>query len=104
MVATDPARQVTAADFLVQIFAPEVNAAWARAAAYLPTRQSSLTHWDETDVYTRFVQQLLQGARPRPSIPNYAQVSAALQTAVADVLTGVASPEEAAAQAIASVQ
>jgi ABC-type glycerol-3-phosphate transport system substrate-binding protein len=104
LVATDAARQIAATDFLVQVIEPEVNADWARSAGYLPTRQSSLANWDDTDSYTRFIQQQLQSARSRPLIANYAQVASALQDAVEAVLTGTASPEEAAAEAIASTQ
>jgi maltose-binding protein MalE len=47
---------------------------------------------------------LLESAQPRPRLPNYAQVAAALQQAVEDVLTGTATPEEAAAGAIENTQ
>jgi multiple sugar transport system substrate-binding protein len=104
LVATDPARQAAAVDFLVQIAFPEVNGSWAQAADYLPTRQSALAYWDEGELYNRFIQQQLQTARALPVIPNYAQVAAALQVAVKDVLTGAASPEQAAAEAIESAQ
>jgi ABC-type glycerol-3-phosphate transport system substrate-binding protein len=104
LVATDPVHQVAAVDFLIQVMAPEVNAEWARSAGYLPTRQSSLANWDEADSYTRFIQQQLQAARSRPFISNYAQVASALQKAVEATLTGSASPEEAAAEAIDSAQ
>jgi multiple sugar transport system substrate-binding protein len=104
LVASDPAHQVAAVDLMVQLLAPEVTAAWTRASRYLPTRQSALASWDEADSYTRFIEQQLQVARPRPVVPNYAQVSAALQTAVEAVLDGAASPEEAAAEAIESAQ
>lgn len=104
LVASDPARQAAAADWLVQLMAPEVNAAWTRAAGYLPTRQSALPGWEESESYARFIQQQLQAARPRPVLSNYVQVAAALQKAVEAVLTGAANPEEAAADAIAGVQ
>jgi ABC-type glycerol-3-phosphate transport system substrate-binding protein len=100
LVTADPGRQAPATDFMLQIMAPEVNASWTQAAHWLPTRQSSLAYWDETILYTRFIQQQLQATRARPIIPNYAQVAAALQVAVEDVLTGAAQPEEAAAEAI----
>jgi maltose-binding protein MalE len=104
LVAADPDHQAAATDFLVQIMAPDVNSAWAQAANYLPTRQSSLANWDQIELYTRFVQQQLQAARARPIIANYAQVASALQIAVEEVVAGTASPEEAAAEAIESTQ
>jgi ABC-type glycerol-3-phosphate transport system substrate-binding protein len=104
LVTTDPARQVAAADLLVQVMAPEVQAVWTQSTSYLPTRQSSLANWIEADSYTRFLEQQLQTAQPRPLISNYSQVVASLQTAVEAVLSGSTSPEAAAAGAIDDVQ
>jgi ABC-type glycerol-3-phosphate transport system substrate-binding protein len=83
---------------------PEAIAQWNRAAGYLPTRQSALSFWDEDDGYTPFVEQQLLEAQARPRLSNYTQVAAALQQAVEGVLTGEASPEEAAAQAMMDVE
>jgi multiple sugar transport system substrate-binding protein len=102
LVTTEPVRQSVAAAFMTQLMIPETNAAWNRAAGYLPTRQAALVHWDAGDSYTPFIHQQLQMAQPRPAIPNYARIGAALQQAVEDVLTGVATPEEAAAKALES--
>ncbi len=102
LVTTDPARQSLAVEFMTRLMSPDTNAAWNLAAGYLPTRQAALTGWDDTDSYTHFIQQELQVARPRPPLSNYTQIASALQKAVKDVLMGVATPEEAAAQAIES--
>jgi ABC-type glycerol-3-phosphate transport system substrate-binding protein len=102
LVATDPARQELAIELMSDLVSPEINVAWNLAADYLPTRQSALGSLDPADSYLRFVDQQLQAARPRPRIANYAQVAVLLQTAVEDVVTGAASPEEAAARAIES--
>jgi ABC-type glycerol-3-phosphate transport system substrate-binding protein len=104
LAATDTTRQSAAVAFMVQLMSAEVNAAWNQAAGYLPTRQAALAEWDEADSYTRFVQQQLQGAQPRPRLSNYTQVAAALQDAVEGVLSGALTPEEAAAQAIENIQ
>jgi ABC-type glycerol-3-phosphate transport system substrate-binding protein len=100
LVATEATRQSLAIEFMTQLMSPESVGAWSLAADYLPTRQAALESWDEEDSYTRFAGQLLQAARPRPRVANYTQVAAALQTAIEDVITGAATPEEAAAQAI----
>jgi ABC-type glycerol-3-phosphate transport system substrate-binding protein len=100
LVSTDPARQSLAIDLISHLVSSEANAAWNQAANYLPTRQSALGSLDQVDSYTRFIDQQLQAARPRPRISNYAQVAALLQTAVEDVITDVATPEEAAAWVI----
>lgn len=104
LVTSDPARQSLAAEFLSQLMSPETSAAWNQAANYAPTRQAALALWDQTDGYTRFLQQLLTAAQPRPALTNYTQVAAALQEAVEDVLSGAAAPEEAAAEAVEKVQ
>ncbi len=104
LTASDAAHQSAALDFLLQVTAPDVSAAWTRAADYLPASQAALANWDQEDGYTRFIGQQLLAARPRPSLSNYAQVAGALQTAVEGVLSGAATPEEAAAEAIESGQ
>jgi multiple sugar transport system substrate-binding protein len=102
LITADPARQSLAVQFMAQILAPDVSAAWTRAAGYLPTCQAALANWDQADAYSRFLGQQLEAARPRPRLANYAQVAAALQDAVEAVLSGSATPEEAAATAVAS--
>jgi len=104
LIATEATRQSLAVEFMIQLMSPESVGTWNLAADYLPTRQAALESWDEEDSYTRFADQLLQTARPRPRIVNYTQVAAALQTAVENVITGAATPEEAAAQAIEATQ
>lgn len=104
LITDDPARQSLAVELMTRLMAAETNAAWNQAANYLPTRQEALAQWDGTDSYTRFAQQQLQLAQPRPALPNYTQVAAALQEAVEAILAGTATPEEAAAQAIEKTQ
>jgi ABC-type glycerol-3-phosphate transport system substrate-binding protein len=115
LVASDPARQSLAVEFMTQLMSPETNASWNEAANYLPTRQAALADGvrgpqppaeaaDTEDSYTRFARQQLQMAQPRPRFPMYTQVAAALQKAVQDTITGSATPEEAAAQTIESAQ
>lgn len=104
LIATDPMRQSLAVEFMTQLMSPQTNADWNRAAGYLPTRQAALALWDEEDSYTRFANQQLQTAQPRPRLDNYTQVAAALQEAVEAIISGSATPEEAAAQAIDKAQ
>ena len=98
VVASDPTRQSLAAEWIVQWMEPELNAAWNRATGYLPARQSALTMHEEMEEYRTFLHQQLLAAQPRPRLPNYARVAAALQKAVEAVITGAMTPEEAAAQ------
>lgn len=99
LVTEDPSRQAAAVELLAQLMSPAANATWNRAGATLPTRMSALPIWQPDDAYGRFIDEQLRAAHPRPKLPNYTQVSAALQQAVEAVLSGSASPEQAAAQA-----
>ena len=97
-----------AVEFMTQLMSPETNSSWNEAANYLPTRQAALADRDESaeaeESAIRFARQQLQMAQPRPRFPKYTQVAAALQKAIQEVVTGAATPEEAAARAIDSVQ
>ena len=104
LVSSDAARQSLALEFMTQLMSTEALGAWNLAAGYLPTRQAALDSWDEEESYTRFARQLLETAQPRPRMENYTQVAAALQKAIEEVITGVATPEEAAARAIEETQ
>jgi len=103
LVTSDPERQALAVELMARLMGVETNASWNRAAGYLPTRRSTasvLAEDDAGDSYLRFIDQQLQAARPRPRLPNYAQVAAALQEAVEDVVSGAAMPEEAAGRLV----
>jgi multiple sugar transport system substrate-binding protein len=104
LVTNDPARQSVAIEFLSELMSPQTNAAWNEAARFLPTRQAAMATWNEEDSYARFAEQQLQAARPHPRVPNYSQVGVALQQAVEQVITGTATPEEAANEAVGSTQ
>jgi ABC-type glycerol-3-phosphate transport system substrate-binding protein len=104
LVTADPARQSLAIEFLSELMSPQTNAAWNEAASFLPTRQAAMATWNEEDSYARFAEQQLQAAQPRPRVPGYTQVAAALQQAVEQVITGITTPEEAAKQVVGEVE
>ena len=104
LVSTDTTRQSLAVEFMAQLMSPETVGTWNLTAGYLPTRQAALVSWGEEDSYARFASQLLQAARPRPRIANYTQLAAALQIAIESVISGAATPEEAADQVIENTQ
>ncbi len=104
LVTSDPARQVAAVDWMVQLMGSTANAAWNEAADYLPTRAAAMAEWRPGDSYSQFIRQQLQAARPRPLLADYTRVAAALQEAVVAVLNGTATPQEAANQAVAGSQ
>ncbi|MBN1138833.1 MAG: extracellular solute-binding protein [Anaerolineae bacterium] len=103
LVTSDPARRAAAANWMVQLMSPAANAAWNEAADYLPTRATAMAGWRAGDSYSRFIQQQLQAARPRPQLADYTRMAAALQEAVTAVLNGTATPQEAS-QAVAGSQ
>lgn len=98
MVTADPVRQAAVAHLLEWLLSPDNNAAWNQAANHLPTRRAALDTLGTTDDYYPFVRRLLEQARYRP-MTAYPTVGKALQHAVQDVLTGKATPSEAATAA-----
>src|SRR5690606_22302678 len=100
LVTPDATRQVAAAELMAQLLSPEVNAAWNQAAGYLPTGTAAMPMWCTNDSYARFVDWQLQAARPRPALPNYTQVAAALQEAVVSILNDTATADQADAKAV----
>lgn len=100
IVTEDPVRRAAAAQLIEWLMKPENNAAWNLAAGHLPTRRSALEKWRPGDEYTSFIRGQLDVAFFRPSTPAYHKIAEALQEALRDVLSGRASPEEAAQWAV----
>ncbi len=103
LVTRDPRRQAAAARLLQYLLSPQNNGAWTQAANVLPGRQGSLSVWDQTQPYTSFIRdQLLQAhAAPPSTVLNV--ISPALRKAVDDVLSGRATPADAAQTAATAV-
>lgn len=99
VVTEDPARQAAAAQVIVWLLDATRSATWTFAADYLPTRRSALALWGQADPYFTFLRDHLEAARHRPTGAAYDEASRALQRAVTDVLTSVATPQEAARRA-----
>ncbi len=102
MVTADPARQAAVAQLLEWLLRPDNNTAWNQAANLLPTRRAAFDILGTTDDYYPFVRRLLERAYSPPPPTAYSTVGKALQQAVQDVLTGKATPAEAAAAAAVS--
>jgi multiple sugar transport system substrate-binding protein len=103
MVTQDSARQVAAAQFIEWLLEPENNAHWNLTAGRLPTRQTAFEYLGTVDPYFPFVRQQLENVYLRPTASVYEKTGRALQKAVQDVLTGEASPQEAADAVITAV-
>lgn len=83
--------------------APDNNATWSRATAYLPTRYAAFNLIGDSDPYWPFLQRQLEVAVPPPAFPEYDQIGRVLQQAVIEVLSEEATPEEAAIAAIDAI-
>lgn len=103
IITRDPRRQAAAAKFIEWLMAPQNLAPWSQATNHLPTRRSALALAAEDD-YTTFLNEQLERAHFRPSLPAYGTIAQALQEAVQEVLTGEATPEEAAAEVMAAIE
>jgi ABC-type glycerol-3-phosphate transport system substrate-binding protein len=102
LVAEQPERQKLAWSLIEWLTNPDRLGKWALAAGYLPTRLSAWPE-DSDDDYLKFLAELLQNSRVRPTGPAYDEAGRALQRAVQAVFTGSATPAEAAAQAVDSI-
>ncbi len=103
LVTRDQRRQTAALRLLQWIVTPANNGAWTQAAQMLPGRAASLAVWDQTQPYTGFLEEQLHTAVARPAVTVLKAVGPAYAKAIQDVLTGRATPEQAAQTAVAAL-
>jgi maltose-binding protein MalE len=103
VVTRDARRQAAVARLLQYLLAAPTSSAWTQAAGVLPGRQSALDTWDQASPYTSFIRDQLLQAQAAPPAAVLNVIGPALRKAVDDVLTGRASPGEAAQDAAAAV-
>ncbi|NLE76436.1 MAG: hypothetical protein GX605_06750, partial [Chloroflexi bacterium] len=99
----DSLHQEAAANLIAWLMEPPRNAAWNASLNLLPTRREALALLNNDDPYMSFLHWQLESARFRPHAPAYHTIAQALQTAVREVLSGEASPEESARRALKAV-
>jgi len=104
LVTQDPARQRLAADLIEHLLTPESSGGWTRAAGRLPTRNAAFDAWDQDDAYVSFASNLLVHALPVPNPDLAAAIGGPLVQALTDVLSGKATPAEAAQSAVKAVK
>lgn len=104
LVTRDPARQPRAASLMMWMMEADNNAAWTRAMNLLPARPSAVDRWGLTDPYIKFLRQELGRAVAPPPTSAMTLVGPAFQRALADVLAGKATPQDAAAAAITQLK
>jgi len=104
IVTEDPARQEFAMLLVDWLTAPDHSALWTQAAGYLPVTRSGLRLWNVSEEERTVLRHLLEAAvaPPRPAVMEI--VGPAMQQALESVLTGRATPQEAATNAVKRVQ
>jgi multiple sugar transport system substrate-binding protein len=103
IVTSDPTRQALAAQLIEWLMEPENSVEWNLAAGHLPTRKAAFEVLGTEDSYYPFLSKQLEGARPRMAGVVYSEVSRVLQQGVEKVMTGQATPQEAAKAVIESI-
>jgi ABC-type glycerol-3-phosphate transport system substrate-binding protein len=103
IVTQDPQRQELAAALIEHLLAAENSGAWTQAAGRLPARYAALDAWAGDDPYLLFIRDLLTQAQPAVKPDLAAAVGGPLAEALADVLSGRATPAAAAEAAALAV-
>lgn len=103
IVTDDPARQELAAQVLEWLVAADRHAEWTQAAGYLPGTRSALQRWDAPGGERVALRNVMEAAVPPPRREVLATVGPAMQAGLESVLRGLATPEEAAAEALQMV-
>jgi ABC-type glycerol-3-phosphate transport system substrate-binding protein len=101
--ALDAARRPLAADLLTFLVENKNLGEWSYQSQQLPARPAAFPYWPEDDPYVPFISDQLLQAAAHPFTPNH-PVMMALSNALFDVISQVKSPQEAAEQAIATLQ
>lgn len=104
LVAAEPARQAQALTLLDWLIAPERNAQWTRAAGYLPGTRSALQQWTVSNADRIMLRNLLEAAVAAPRPEALIEVGPIIQEALEAVLSGQATPREAATRAVGSLE
>ncbi len=102
ITARDPSQQAIAARLIEWLLQPDNVVVWNQITFSVPTCYTTLNRWG-SDPYLDFLRQQMEVALPVPSFPQYDQIGRVLQQAVLEVLSGDATPEEAAAAAVSAI-
>jgi ABC-type glycerol-3-phosphate transport system substrate-binding protein len=102
MVARDPARQALAAELIAWLSDPAFIGPWTHKLGLLPPSSSALEHWPSPED-AALGSQLAVAAVEAPPEDTLASLGPALHDAVESVLSGAATPEQAAQAAAGAV-
>jgi len=100
LVTEDPERQAQAVQLLEFLIAPEFIGPWSQTAGYLPGTRSALRQWEIPDAQKVALLNLMEAAVPPPAPDVLAAIGPPMQEAVESVLSGAATPEQAARLAV----
>jgi multiple sugar transport system substrate-binding protein len=103
---SDPARERAAWEFMKFIMSPDFQVDWAIATGYLPVSKSAATSPEylaflDENAFLEVYNRQMNVGRVRPSVPEYAAVSAILGRQIEAALYGKSSSEDALARAAA---
>jgi len=104
IVSEDPERKDSAVQLIDWLTAPRQNASWTQAAGYLPATRSALRLWGVSEEERMVLRELLEAAMPPPRPIVFETVGPPMQQALVAVLRGRATPKEAAADAVQTLQ
>ena len=104
MVTGDPARQALAKLLLDWLIAPDHSAKWTQTAGYLPGTRGALRLWDISSVDRATLRNVMEAAIPPLQPETMTTAGSAMQEALEAVLRRRATPKEAAATAVKSLE
>lgn len=99
----NPQQRDMAIDLLTTLIVSDQLGEWSYASNFLPSTQTALDTWPDSDAYIAFARAQLNLAEALPINPN-GEVMTALNNAVFDVLTQAQTPQQAAQAAVESLQ
>ena len=104
VVTQDPERQLSAAALIEHLLAPENSGTWTQAVGRLPTRPEAFGAWELNDTYLPFIRNLLAQAKAAVTPDLAAVIGGPFTQALTDVLSGQATPAEAAQAAAEAIR
>lgn len=104
IVTDDPERQDRAVYLLDWLTSPSRNASWTQSAGYLPATRSALRLWNVSDEERTVLRELLEAAMPPPRPSVMEKIGPPMQQGLVALLSGRASPREAANSAVAALE
>ncbi|MBN1220644.1 MAG: extracellular solute-binding protein [Anaerolineae bacterium] len=100
LVTDDVERQRAALSLIEAFMSTSNNATWNSINKSIPTRDSAYQQLAGDDPYWVYLAEQLNSAQPQPGFVGYDQIGRIMQQAVQQVISGEATPEEAAATAV----